>query len=44
MNVMFVTRRFQDQAVYWNTKELTLETNLINVMLVRNDFPDQAVF
>ena len=38
MNVMFVTRDFLDQAIYSDTKELTQETNLMNVMFKRREF------
>ncbi len=35
---------FPHQAVYWHTKELTQETNLMNVMFVRRDFPSHTIY
>ena len=32
MNVMFARKDLHNEAVYRNIKELTLETNLMNVM------------
>ena len=44
MNVMFVTKDFHDQAVYWHTKELTHETNLMKAMFVTISFPHQVIY
>ncbi len=40
----FVARALLDQTIYWHTKELTIMTNLINAMFVRNDFRRQAIY
>ena len=39
MHVMFVTKGFLDQAIYQCTKELILQTNLMNAMFVTRGFP-----
>ena len=44
MDVMFVTKDFNDLAVLKYTKEHILETNLMKVMFVRRDLHIQTVW